>query len=100
MATTTTADAIVPRPPRTAFESARSALGALVRRDLLVLRRHFGEFVLRTIMQPFLLVFIFLYVFPTIGQGVGGGGGRAGESAFATVLVPGVVAISIMFQGI
>jgi ABC-2 type transport system permease protein len=39
-------------------------------------------------------------VFPTIGQGVGGGGGKAGESAFATVLVAGVVGISIMFQGI
>src|SRR5204863_4755573 len=46
------------------------------------------------------LVFTFLYVFPTIGQGVGGGGGRTGEAAFATVLVPGVVGIAIMFQGI
>ncbi len=51
-------------------------------------------------VQPFLLVFVFLYVFPSIGQGVGGGGGPIAESAFATVLVPGVVAISIMFQGI
>jgi ABC-2 type transport system permease protein len=51
-------------------------------------------------MQPLLLVFVFLYVFPTIGQGVGSGGGRTGESDFATVLVPGVVAITIMFQGI
>jgi ABC-2 type transport system permease protein len=41
-----------------------------------------------------------LYVFPSIGQGIGGGGGAAGESAFATVLVPGVVGITIMFQGI
>jgi ABC-2 type transport system permease protein len=91
---------IVPR--RTALASSRLALGALVRRDLVVLRKNFGEFVGRTIMQPFLLVFVFLYVFPTIGQGIGGGGARglAGESAFATVLVPGVVAISIMFQGI
>ena len=39
-------------------------------------------------------------MFPSIGQGVGGGGGPIAESAFATVLVPGVVAISIMFQGI
>jgi len=87
-------------PPRSAPTAARTALTALIRRDLVVLSKHFGEFVGRTIMQPFLLVFIFLYVFPTIGQGVGGGGGRAGESNFATVLVPGVVAISIMFQGI
>jgi ABC-2 type transport system permease protein len=45
-------------------------------------------------------VFVFLYVFPRIGQGVGGGAGPVAESHFATVLVPGVVAISIMFQGI
>jgi ABC-2 type transport system permease protein len=65
-----------------------------------VLRKHFGEFVVRTVIQPFLLVFVFLYVFPSIGQGVGGRGGHVAESHFATVLVPGVVAISIMFQGI
>ena len=51
-------------------------------------------------IQPFLLVFVFLYVFPLIGQGVGGGGRSASQSDFATVLVPGVVAVSIMFQGI
>ncbi len=44
-------------------------------------------------------MFVFLYVFPTIGQGIGGHG-PVGESAFATVLVPGVVGITIMFQGI
>jgi len=85
---------------RTAFASSRTAMAALLKRDLLVLRKNFGEFVARTLIQPFLLVFVFLYVFPTIGQGIGGGGGTKGESAFATVLVPGVVAISIMFQGI
>ena len=65
-----------------------------------MLRKHFGEFVVRTLIQPFLLVFVFLYVFPRIGQGVSGGAGPVAESHFATVLVPGVVAISIMFQGI
>ena len=65
-----------------------------------MLKKNFGEFVTRTLVQPFLLVFVFLYVFPTIGQGVGGAGGKPGESAFATVLVPGVVGITIMFQGI
>ena len=69
-------------------------------RDLVVLRKNFWEFVARTLIQPFLLVFVFLYVFPRIGQGVGGRGGPIAESHFATVLVPGVVAISIMFQGI
>ncbi len=80
--------------------ASRTALLALVLRDLTVLRKHSLEFVIRVLIQPFLLVFVFLYVFPTIGQGVGGGGGKVAESAFATVLVPGVVGISIMFQGI
>ena len=87
-------------PTRSTMAASRSALLALILRDLVVLRKNFGEFVIRTLVQPFLLVFVFLYVFPTIGQGVGGGGGRAAESNFATVLVAGVVGISIMFQGI
>jgi ABC-2 type transport system permease protein len=88
------------RPTRSTVQASRAALHALILRDLLVLRRNFAEFLIRTLVQPFLLVFVFLYVFPSIGQGVGGGGGPVAESAFATVLVPGVVAISIMFQGI
>jgi ABC-2 type transport system permease protein len=88
------------RPTRSTFDAGRIVLGALILRDLTVLRKNLGEFVLRTVIQPFLLVFVFLYVFPHIGQGIGGGTGKAHESAFATVLVPGVVGISIMFQGI
>jgi ABC-2 type transport system permease protein len=87
-------------PARSTFAASRTALKALILRDLLVLKKNFGEFVARTLIQPFLLVFVFLYVFPRIGQGIGGHGGTATESLFATVLVPGVVAISIMFQGI
>ncbi|MBR7835984.1 ABC transporter permease [Actinospica durhamensis] len=87
-------------PTRSTAAASRTALRALILRDLTVLRKNFGEFVARTLVQPFLLVFVFLYVFPAIGQGIGGGGGSAGESAFATVLVPGVVGITIMFQGI
>ncbi len=107
MEPTTTAPAparhrIATTPTRSAFASSRSALLALVQRDLLVLRKHSVEFVVRVIIQPLLLVFVFLYVFPSIGQGIGGGSahGSASESAFATVLVAGVVGISIMFQGI
>ncbi len=86
-------------PARSTVTASGAALRALILRDLTVLKKNFGEFVTRTLIQPFLLVFVFLYVFPTIGQGVGGSG-HAAQSAFATVLVPGVVAISIMFQGI
>ena len=87
-------------PTRSTMAASRAALRALTLRDLVVLWKHRWEFVVRTLIQPFLLVFVFLYVFPTIGQGIGGGGGSARESAFATVLVPGVVGLSIMFQGI
>jgi ABC-2 type transport system permease protein len=92
---TTTLDAT---PTRSVFDASRAALGALVLRDLVVLRKTFREFVLRTLIQPFLLCFVFLFVFPKIGQAVGGGSGAS--SAFATILVPGVVGISIMFQGV
>src|SRR5450759_5706013 len=92
--------AIALEPTRSTFTASRTALRALILRDLVVLRKNFGEFVARTLIQPFLLVFVFLYVFPRIGQGIGGGGGKPAESAFATVLVAGVVALSILFQGI
>jgi ABC-2 type transport system permease protein len=86
-------------PTRSTMAASRAALLALILRDLVVLWKNKWEFAIRTLIQPFLLVFVFLYVFPTIGQGVGGRGTLA-ESAFATVLVPGVVGITIMFQGI
>jgi len=85
---------------RSTLASSRIAFGALLLRDLVVLRKRLREFIPRTLVQPFLLCFVFLYVFPTIGTGVGGARGPAGESAFATVLVAGVVGLSIMFQGI
>ena len=100
VAATESAHRIRSTPGRSAAAASRTALGALILRDLMVLKKNFGEFVARTIIQPLLLVFVFLYVFPRIGQGIGGGTGTAGESAFATVLVPGVVGITIMFQGI
>jgi ABC-2 type transport system permease protein len=105
-ATTPAAPARLPisaEPTRSMVAASRAALWALILRDLVVLRKSFWEFVARTLIQPFLLVFVFLYVFPTIGQGIGPahpGRGGGSESDFATVLVPGVVAISIMFQGI
>jgi ABC-2 type transport system permease protein len=92
---------ITAQPVRSAAAASRIALRALMLRDLVVLKKHLFEFVARTVVQPFLLCFVFLYVFPKIGQAVGGGRGSArASSAFATVLVPGVVGISIMFQGV
>jgi len=87
-------------PAHSTATASRLALHGLVLRDLVVLRKNLIEFIIRTLVQPFLLCFVFLYVFPKIGQGIGGGGGAGAESDFATVLVPGVVGISIMFQGV
>jgi ABC-2 type transport system permease protein len=92
-------------PTKSSLRTSLTSLSALMLRDLVVLKKHLVEFVIRTLVQPFLLCFVFLFIFPKIGQAVGGssaGGGSAGgaESAFATVLVPGVVGISIMFQGV
>ena len=91
---------IATAPTRTAQAASWIALGALLSRDLLVVRKHWVEFIVRTLVQPFLLCFVFLFVFPKIGQGIGGARDAVAESAFATVLVPGVVGISIMFQGV
>jgi ABC-2 type transport system permease protein len=87
-------------PTRTATAASWVALRALIRRDMVVLWKHKIEFAVRTLVQPFLLCFVFLYVFPKIGQGIGASSIPGAESAFATVLVPGVVGLSIMFQGI
>ncbi|MGH3578769.1 MAG: hypothetical protein ACRDU0_14590, partial [Mycobacterium sp.] len=94
------ATGLSPNPTRSALDAGRIVLWALILRDLVVVRKHLFEFVVRTLVQPFLLCFVFLYVFPKIGQGIGGRGGPAAESDFATVLVPGVVGISILFQGV
>jgi ABC-2 type transport system permease protein len=94
-----TAKTIGGGPTRSVVRASWTALGALLLRDLVVLRKDIRTFVLRTLIQPFLLCFVFLYVFPKIGQGIGGHG-PVQESAFATILVPGVVGISVMFQGV
>jgi ABC-2 type transport system permease protein len=83
---------------RPTVQAARSAFVALLLRDLTVLRKEIGMFLGRTIMQPLLLIFVFTYVFPKIGQGIGGSG-RAAEG-FSTLLVGGVIASAMIFQGI
>ncbi|MEY2436190.1 MAG: type transport system permease protein [Acidimicrobiaceae bacterium] len=92
---TTEANLAHVRPTR---EAARRAFVALLLRDLTVLRKELGMFLTRTIMQPFLLLFVFTYVFPKIGQGIGGGG-RASEG-FSTLLTAGVIGSAMIFQGI
>jgi ABC-2 type transport system permease protein len=75
------------------------AFRALLARDLTVTRKNLREVVPRTLLQPLLLMFVFTYVFPKIGQGVGGRVGDA-TGSFSTLLVAGVIALVIIFQGI
>jgi ABC-2 type transport system permease protein len=67
-------------------------------RDLRVLTREFHTFLLRVGMQPLLFLFVFTFILPRMGGGnpmaVGGG------SDFGTILLPGLMAVAIMFSGI
>lgn len=83
---------------RPSARASLTAFKALLLRDLQVLRKTFWVFAVRTIMQPLLLVFVFTYVFPKIGEGIGGS--AAGQAAFSTLLMAGVVATTMVFQGV
>jgi ABC-2 type transport system permease protein len=85
------------RRARSRVAAARSAMWAMMLRDLTVLDRKLHIFLARTIVQPLLLVFVFTNVFPRIDQGIGG---ASGASRFNTVLVPGVVALAIVINGV
>ena len=84
--------------PRAAQRATVTAFGAMLLRDLRVVRKTLPAFLMRTVTQPFLFVFVFAYVFPKIGQGIGGS--NASEAEFATLLAPGLIGIGIIFQGI
>lgn len=75
------------------------AFWGLLLRDARVLMREAVSFALRTLMNPLLFVFVFTYVLPKVGQG-GIAGGSADGAGFSTVLLPGLIAVSIFFQGI
>jgi ABC-2 type transport system permease protein len=81
--------------PRSAGAAALAAFIALFARDLTVLRRQPADFLIRTIVQPVLFVFVLGYVNPRIGQ-------RSAGSAMqtATTLLAGMLAVAILFQGL
>ena len=57
-----------------------------------------AHFPVRVIMNPLLFLFVFTYIFPRIGQSFGSTSG--GAMNFGTVLLPGLMAVAIMFTGI
>jgi ABC-2 type transport system permease protein len=76
-----------------------AAFAGLMLRDFRVLRRELGPFVIRVAMNPLLFLFVFTYIFPRIGQSFGSAS-ASGAMNFGTVLLPGLIAVAIMFTGI
>ena len=67
-------------------------------RDLRVLQRELAPFVLRVGMQPLLFLFVFTFILPRMATG--NPMAAAGALDFGTVLLPGLMAVAIMFSGI
>jgi len=86
--------------PSKMMQYARAFAGLFVR-DLHVLRREFLPFIIRVCMNPLLFLFVFTYVIPhmSAGAAMNPTGAMAG-GAFSTVLLPGLMAVAIMFSGI
>ena len=89
--------AIIPSPQQHEFHArsnARATLTAfvaIVSRDLLVIRREILVFLLQTLIQPLFFLFVFGKVLPTIG---------AASPSFSTVLLPGVVALTVFLTAL
>ena len=80
-----------------------SAVLGLMLRDLFVLRREIGPFLIRVGMNPLLFLFVFTYVMPHMSGGAAlnptAKMAAAGSGGFGTVLLPGLMAVAIMFSG-
>jgi len=77
------------------------AFAGLLLRDLYVLRRELFPFAIRVMMNPLLFLFVFTYVFPHMSNGAANNPmAHAGGVSFSTVLLPGLMAVAIMFSGI
>ncbi len=77
--------------PRSNARAALSAFLAIVSRDLLVMRREVIVFLLQTLIQPLFFLFVFGKVLSTIG---------AASASFSTVLLPGVVALTVFLTAL
>lgn len=82
----------------------RAFLGLFLR-DLYVLRRELFPFAIRICMNPLLFLFVFTYVIPSM-SGHGPSASTMNPTAamagvqYSTVLLPGLMAVGIMFSGI
>jgi ABC-2 type transport system permease protein len=78
------------------------AFSGLMLRDLRVLSREIMPFMVRVAMNPLLFLFVFTYVMPHMSGGAGSpmASMMAAKGGFGTVLLPGLMAVAIMFSGI
>ena len=93
---------LTPRSPGSpmVMQYARAFAGLFVR-DLHVLIREFLPFAIRVCMNPLLFLFVFTYVIPHMNAGAAmNPTGTMAGGAFSTVLLPGLMAVAIMFSGI
>jgi ABC-2 type transport system permease protein len=84
----------------TAMQYGRAFAGLFLR-DLHVLRRELFPFVIRVCMNPLLFLFVFTFIMPHMsgGASMNPTAGMTGAN-FSTVLLPGLMAVAIMFSGI
>jgi ABC-2 type transport system permease protein len=95
-----------PSPTRRRNDNSKSmqyarAFAGLFMRDLHVLRRELLPFVIRVCMNPLLFLFVFTFIMPHMsgGAAMNPTAAMAGMN-FSTVLLPGLMAVAIMFSGI
>lgn len=84
---TTTIETQISRPERSQLGLAWVAFRAIFVRDIVVTFRDFIPFLLQVLIQPLFFLFIFGKVLPSIG---------AANSSFSTLLLPGVVALTVV----
>ena len=89
-----------PLPASKWVQYARAFAGLFLR-DLHVLRREMVPFLIRICMNPLLFLFVFTYIMPHMsgGAALNPTAAMAGGN-FSTVLLPGLMAVAIMFSGI
>jgi ABC-2 type transport system permease protein len=82
------------------MQYARAFTGLFLR-DLHVLRRELFPFVIRVCMNPLLFLFVFTFIMPHMNDSASMNPTAAmAGSSFSTVLLPGLMAVAIMFSGI
>jgi ABC-2 type transport system permease protein len=99
-----TIDTAAPAPPASRVSIRTQYLRAFVGlflRDLHVLRREIFPFAIRVCMNPMLFLFVFTFIMPHMSGGASMNPTAAAMgNDFSTILLPGLMAVAIMFSGI